>query len=163
MEIVIANIADAEEILRLQKRAYQSEAELYNDFCISPLKEILAEITEQFKTHIFLKAVYENKITGTVRAYEENGTCHIGRLAVDPSMQNKGIGKALMIEIEKSYRTKRYELFSGTKSEKNIYLYKKLGYSIYEKRKYGCGNIEVYYMEKITPGKPLPMKEFVNE
>lgn len=150
MEILRSSIADAEEILRLQKSAYQSEAERYNDYNITPLKQTLAEIIEQFKTHIFLKAVSENKIIGTVRAYEENETCYIGRLAVDPEMQDQGVGKALMKEIEKLYRPKRYELFVGTKSDKNIYLYKKLGYTIYEKSKYGCGEIEIFYMEKIS-------------
>ncbi|MBI5874154.1 MAG: GNAT family N-acetyltransferase [Candidatus Omnitrophica bacterium] len=150
MEILRSSIADAEEILRLQQLAYQSEAERYNDYNITPLKQTLAEITEQFKTHIFLKAVSENKIIGTVRAYEENGTCYIGRLAVDPKMQNQGVGKALMKEIEKLYRPKRYELFVPTKSDKNIYLYKKMGYAIYEKSKYGCGEIEIFYMEKIN-------------
>jgi ribosomal protein S18 acetylase RimI-like enzyme len=150
MEILRANVSDAEEILKLQKLAYQSEAERYNDYNITPIKQTLSEITEQFKTHIFLKAVSENKIVGTVRAYEENGTCYIGRLAVDPKMQNQGIGKALMKKIEKLYNPKRYELFVGTKSDKNIYLYKKLGYTIYKTEKYGCRDIEIFYMEKLN-------------
>jgi GNAT superfamily N-acetyltransferase len=149
MEILRANVTDAEEILKLQKLAYQSEAERYNDYNITPLKQNLSEIIEQFKTHIFLKTISEKKIVGTVRAYEENGTCFIGRLAVDPKMQNQGIGTALMKEIEKLYSPKRYELFVGTKSDKNIYLYKKLGYDIYKKSDYGCGKIEIFYMEKV--------------
>jgi ribosomal protein S18 acetylase RimI-like enzyme len=154
MEITTANAIDSEDILYLQKLAYKSEAERYNDYNIDPLKQTLAEITEQFKTHIFLKAVVENRIIGTVRAFEENGTCHIGRLAVDPHMQNQGIGQALMKEIEKRFHPKRFELFVGTKSEKNIHLYKKCGYSIYKKSKYGCGDIEVYYMEKACEKNP---------
>lgn len=149
MEILRADITDAEEILELQKLAYQSEAERYNDYNITPLKQTLPEIIEQFKTHIFLKAVSKDKIVGTVRAYEENNTCFIGRLAVDPVIQNQGIGTALMGEIGKLYNPKRYELFVGTKSDKNIYLYKKLGYNIYKKSNYGCGKIEIFYMEKL--------------
>jgi hypothetical protein len=88
MEILRANVIDAEKIMNLQKLAYRSEAERYNDYNITPLKQTLPEIIEQFKTNIFLKAVSENRIVGTVRAYEENDTCFIGRLAVDPEMQN---------------------------------------------------------------------------
>jgi hypothetical protein len=41
MIIEEATVSDAEEILALQKLAYQSEAEIYNDFGISPLVQIL--------------------------------------------------------------------------------------------------------------------------
>jgi ribosomal protein S18 acetylase RimI-like enzyme len=57
----------------------------------------------QFKDHIILKAVSNDKIIGTVRAHEKGGTCYIGRLAIHPDLQNQGIGTALMKEIEKYY------------------------------------------------------------
>lgn len=66
----------------------------------------------------------DGKIIGTVRAYEEKGICYVGKLAIHPDMQNQGIGTALMQEIEKSYNPKRYELFVGSKSDKNIYFIK---------------------------------------
>ncbi|OGT21862.1 MAG: GNAT family N-acetyltransferase [Gammaproteobacteria bacterium RBG_16_57_12] len=150
MEILQATISDAEEILGLQKLAYRIEAERYNDFNIPPLMQTLEEIKKQFNDHIFLKAVSENMIIGTVRAHEENGTCYIGKLAVYPEMQNRGIGTVLMQEIEKHYKPVRFELFVGSKSENNIHLYNKLGYRIFKTDKYECGNIEIFYMEKIV-------------
>lgn len=150
MEILQADVTDAKEILELQKLAYQTETELYNDFNIPPLRQTLPEIVEQFKTYIFLKAVSKDKVIGTVRAYEDAGVCHIGKLAVTPEMRNKGIGSALMEKIEKLYTSKRYELFVGSRSSGNISLYQKLGYIIYKKSKYGCGDIEIFYMEKIV-------------
>ena len=132
----------------MQKLAYQSEAERYGNYDIPPLKQTIAEIREQFKTHIFLKAMSDGRIVGTVRAHEENGTCHIGRLAVDPDKQNRGIGTALMKAIEECYKPERFELFVGSKSENNIYLYQKLGYSTYKAERYECGDIEIFYMEK---------------
>ena len=53
-----------------------------------------------------------------------------------------------MREIEKLYSPKRYELFVGSKSYKNIRLYQKLGYNVYKIDQYGCENIEIFYMEK---------------
>jgi ribosomal protein S18 acetylase RimI-like enzyme len=149
MKISQATIEDAQEILSLQKLAYQIEADRYNDCNISPLTQTLEEIKAHFKNHIFLKAVSHGKIMGTVRAYEENETCYIGRLAVHPEMQNRGIGTALMQKIEKYYKPKRFELFVGSKSDNNIHLYKKLGYHIFKTAKYEIGNIEILYMEKI--------------
>jgi ribosomal protein S18 acetylase RimI-like enzyme len=149
MEILQATVADAVEILALQKLAYQIEAERYNNYDIPPLKQTLDEIKNEFRNHIFLKAVSEGSIIGTVRAHEENGVCYIGRLAVHSDSQNRGIGTALMKAIEGYYKPKRFDLFVGSKSDKNIYLYKKLGYTIYKTEKYGCGDIEIFYMEKI--------------
>jgi len=65
-------------------------------------------------------------------------------------MQNQGVGTALMKEIEKHFNPKRYELFVGSKSDNNIHLYQKLGYNIYQRNQYECGDIEIFYMEKIT-------------
>ena len=152
-EIIRAVPKDAEELLKIQRLAYQSEAELYNNSDIPPLKETSSEITEQFSTHIFLKAISQGEIVGTVRAFETNGTCHIGRLAVRPDMQGKGIGYALIKEIEKYYKPNRFELFTGSKSDKNIRLYQKLGYIIYKTANYGCGEIEIFYMEKMRKSK----------
>jgi ribosomal protein S18 acetylase RimI-like enzyme len=153
MEILRATLDNAEEILKLQKLAYQIEAERYNDYNIPPLKQTIEEIKKQFNTHIFLKAVSEGKIIGTVRAHEENETCYIGKLAVLPEKQNQGIGTALMREIEKCFTPKRFELFVGSKSDNNIHLYQKLGYNIYKTGDYECGHIEIIYMEKINKNR----------
>jgi ribosomal protein S18 acetylase RimI-like enzyme len=150
MQILKASIDDAEEILELQKAAYQSEAAIYKIDDFEPLKQTIEEIKEQFKTNFFLKAVEGGRIVGTVRAYEKNGTCHIGRLAVLPKMQNKGIGTELMNMIESHFKVHRFELFTGTKSLKNIGLYRKLGYSAYKKEPDGCGGIEIVFMEKTS-------------
>lgn len=39
MEIQKADLRDAEEILKIQHAAFQSEAEIYNDFEIPPLMQ----------------------------------------------------------------------------------------------------------------------------
>ena len=88
-----------------------------------------------------------------MRAHEENGTCYVGKLAVLPDRQNQGIGTALMKEIEKYFASKRFELFVGSKSDKNIHLYQKLGYKIYKTGAYECGHIEILYMEKIIKNR----------
>ena len=65
----------------------------------------------------------------TVRAYLEKETAYIGRLMVKPDSQNRGIGTRLMQAIEQYFRiADRYELFTGHKSARNLYLYQRLGY-----------------------------------
>lgn len=154
-QIKKAEIIDAEEILRIQKSAYRSEAERYNNYDIPPLKQTVEGLKEQFENHIILKAVSGGEIIGTVRAYEKDGTCYIGRLSVHPNMQNQGIGTVLMKEIEKYFNSERFELFVGSKSDKNIHLYQKLGYNIFKINQYECGDIEIYYMEKFPENRRL--------
>ncbi len=52
-------------------------------------------------------------------------------------------------KLKKYCKPERFELSAGSKSDNNIHLYKKLGYHIFRKTKYECGDIEIYYMEKI--------------
>lgn len=153
MGIERAIISDAEEILSLQKLAYRSEVEIYNDFNIPPLVQTLESIEKDFENQYFLKAVMDGKIIGSVRAYTKEGTCYIGRLIVHPDFQNRGIGTDLMNEIERIFNTcRRFELFTGDKSERNLYFYQKLGYKIFKKAKI-TDQTMIVYLEKKIEGK----------
>ena len=135
MEIINAKASDITEILALQKLAYQSEAELYNDHMIQPLMQDESSLLEELKTSIILKAVTDQQIIGSVRANFKVDTCFIGKLIVSPEWRNKGIGKQLMKAIEEKYGdAERYELFTGDKSIKNMALYAGLGYEIFDMR-----------------------------
>jgi ribosomal protein S18 acetylase RimI-like enzyme len=123
-----AEMDDLEEILALQKLAYQSEAELNHDFTIPPLTQTLDEVRAEFGQALFLKVMQDERIIGSVRAYEKDGTVYIGRLIVHPEYQNRGIGSRLMHAIENSFNCRRFELFTSQRSERNLYLYVKLGY-----------------------------------
>jgi ribosomal protein S18 acetylase RimI-like enzyme len=143
-----ATVADAEEILSLQKLAYRSEAETYDDFSIPPLLQTLEEIKKDFENQTFLKATLDGKIRGSVRAFIKEGTCYIGRLIVHPDFQNQGLGTELMKKIEEVFKgARRFELFTGHKSEKNLYLYQKLGYKIFKAVK-AHDRLNIVYLEK---------------
>ena len=142
-------IEDAEEILKLQKLAYLSEAEIYNDYSIQPLTQTLESIKADFSRQLFLKATIDGIIVGSVRGCIEGDTCHIGRLIVRPDYQNRGIGRRLMKEIEAYLKAKRYVLFTGHRSERNLRLYHRLGYRPYE-REVASDSRTIVYMEKVN-------------
>ncbi len=147
MLIQIANINDAVEILALQKLAYQSESKLHGDFQIPPLAESLDELKDKFKTHVFLKVTNEGKIIGSVRVFQKDNTCNIGRLMVNPNFQNRGIATELLMEIERMFPCSRLELFTGEKSVRSIHLYEKLGYKRFKVEK-PAGNVTLIFLEK---------------
>lgn len=145
MHIARANRGDLQEILNLQYLAYQSEAKLCNNPNILPLTQTLKEVEAEFASGTFLKTVDENGyIVASVRAYSDNDTLHIGKLMVHPDLQGRGIGTKLLKEIEYVCPHKQYELFTSTKSKRNIKLYEHMGYVVFEERDMGNNLIFIY-------------------
>ena len=154
MEISISNIEDAEQILRLQKLAYQSEAQIYHSNAIPPLKQTLDELKKEYDDHVFLKAAIEKGIVGSVRVLASKGTCHIGRLIVHPKQQGKGIGSMLLKSIETKFAdARRYELFTGNLSTRNILLYERHGYRRFKEEK--INGVVILIPKDEDPWKPL--------
>ncbi|MEE9913064.1 MAG: GNAT family N-acetyltransferase [Deltaproteobacteria bacterium] len=89
------------------------------------------------------------RIVGSVRAYQKDDTCFIGKLVVLPGYQNQGIGKALMREIEKQFHNAvaRYEIFTGSRDPRNRYLYDQLGYKPFRTERIN-EELTFVYMEK---------------
>lgn len=148
MKILDATVADAAAILELQRAAYRSEAELYNDFNIPPLRESLEELSSLFASHVFFKAVVNGMIAGSVRARSDGTTCFIGRLIVAPAYQRRGVGSRLMEVIESRFpAVERFELFTGHKSEFNLRFYEKRGYREFM-REPASDRLTLVFMEK---------------
>jgi len=131
-----AQLEDLQEILKLQKIAYQSEAQIHNDFTIQPLTQTLDQVIEEFHKGVILKAVKDGVIVGSVRASftvkhsadkNENTVC-IGKLMVDPKHQGNGMGRQLLAAIEKEFSGCRFELYTACKSNRNMHLYETSGY-----------------------------------
>ena len=98
---------------------------------IAPYYEVRDFIRSKIGNYIqvFLKASVGGRIVGSVRAHVREGTCFVGRLIVHPDFQNRGIGTGLLNELERIVLTReafwdaeRFELFTGSRSEKNLYL-----------------------------------------
>jgi ribosomal protein S18 acetylase RimI-like enzyme len=148
MKIENAVISDAEEMLSIQRLAYRIEAAIYNDYSLPPLLETLNQVQNDFQTKTILKATENSRLVGSVRARSKDGTCFISRLVVHPDFQNRGIGTRLMNEIESRFSdAKRFELFTGSKSKRNIHLYQKLGYRIFKEER-ASDRVMLVYFEK---------------
>ena len=154
MEIRKATNEDLPQILEVQKKAFLTEAEIYNNYNLQPLLQTLEELEQEYKlkNKTFLVLLDDKKIIASVRAEIMDKICSVQKLVVLPEFHNRGIGKLLMNELEKRFSyVKKFELFTGEKSVKNIEFYKKLGYMITRKGYY-MDEIHKVFMEKENQG-----------
>lgn len=138
---------DLQEILQLQYLAYQSEAILCGNANIPPLTQRLEQLIQEYDKGLILKAVNNGVIIGSVRAYTKDSTLYVGKLIVSPVFQGQGIGTKLLAKIEKLLDHKRCELFTSSKSSRNIKLYQRVGYKIFKEEKVS-DNLKFIYLEK---------------
>ena len=112
--------------------------------CLSTFAQ--AQILAQERTVVGVGAILDNRVgalfgvfrtkvgdalVGSVRARLAEQTCLVGRLFVEPLHQRQGIGGALLAAIEAQFASAAvFELFTGSRSESNIRLYRRHGYAI---------------------------------
>lgn len=134
-EVIVgpAGVADAGEILTVQRAAYVDEAQQYADAFLPPLTETLDEVRAVLAgPTIVLVARSGTRLVGSVRARVSGDTAHVGRLAVAPDQQGGGIGSRLLSAVESACagRAVRLELFTGAQSAGNLRFYRRHGYRI---------------------------------
>ncbi|SED76271.1 GNAT family N-acetyltransferase [Streptomyces sp. TLI_105] len=144
--ISAADAQDAEHILKLQYLCYQSEAELYGDWSIEPLTQSLDALRAELAEGHGLVARLGDEVVASVRArLDEDGTVRIAKLIVHPRMRRHGLGGRLLDGIERHFAAtteattsaKRFQLFTGHRSEGNLRLYRSKGYEQVATRELG--------------------------
>jgi len=124
-----AEKSDAPEILALQKNAGQCEAEIYNDENLPALQQTLEELQNDFDRAIYIKAVINDKIIGSVRGQAHEDTAYVSGVVVHPYYQRHDIGRQLVEEIEKAFpNAKRFEAFTGRPNVRALHLLGRAGY-----------------------------------
>lgn len=132
--ISAATAQDAEQILKLQYLCYQGEAELYGDYGIEPLTQTLDDLrAELLRSHTLVARLGDEVVASVRAAVDEAGTARIAKLIVHPRMQRHGLGGRLLDAIEAYVAgepaAKRFQLFTGHRSEGSLRLYRSHGYA----------------------------------
>lgn len=171
-----ADRADAPEILALQKVAYQTEVELYGDDSLPPLQQTLEDLENDFDRHpaqeasgldaaagrppdesdrmVFIKAVVNGKIIGAVRCYAIGDTTHLRRMIVHPYFRGRGIGRRLLLEVEKAFpHSRRFEAKTGHRSKRGHFQLTQLGYRQFKTEPF-TPTVTWCYFEKERPPQP---------
>ena len=142
-----ATDADIVGILEVVRLAFAREARRLDNWRIAPLMETAEELARKFPGMTLLVAREDGKIVGTGRCTRSGSDAFVGRLAVHPDHQRKGIASAIVKALETANPdAARFEIFTSEKSADNIALYAKLGYREF-KRVTGDQGVMVF-MEK---------------
>jgi ribosomal protein S18 acetylase RimI-like enzyme len=135
MKIEPVSADDLKEILALQRLAFQSEAQRYNDYTLPPLTQTLEAMRADLEKMVFLKASVDGRIVGSARAYLDGDTCYVGRVVVHPDFWRRGIAAQLMDAIESHFdQAGRFELFTGHASTPALELYRRRGYTEFKRK-----------------------------
>ncbi|MBD7957595.1 GNAT family N-acetyltransferase [Microbacterium sp. Sa4CUA7] len=142
---------DAGEVLTLQRAAFVNEAIIYGDPDMPPLTQTLEELQAELVDNLGCVALDGARIVGAVRARHDGDLLLIGRIAIAPDQQGRGIGTTLLAAVEQRGRdagARLAELFTGSLSEANLRLYQREGYTESE-RVPGDGSDQVFLQKKL--------------
>lgn len=141
MEILSANILDLNSLRAVEQVCFPQDA--------WPLLDLIAVLT--FPNVVRLKAVEAGKMIGFVAGDPRpgDGFSWIATIGVLPEYRNKGYGRALLESCEAQLTTPAVRLSVRIGNENAIRMYKKAGYSIYDRwRRYYSDGEDALIMEK---------------
>lgn len=142
--------ADAGEVLTLQRAAFVQEALIYGSPDMPPLTQTLDEVEAELQQNDGCVAHLGPRMVGAVRARRDGDLLLIGRLAIAPDMQGRGIGSRLLAAVERAGHdagAQEAELFTGSLSEANLRLYEREGY-VESERVDGDDGIQQVFLRK---------------
>ena len=150
--------SDIAEMLAGQRRAFEEQCLIYDDWNIPPMTEQPEDVARFVAAGgVVMKAESGGRIIGAVRGMIDTGICHVGRLYVLPERQGEGVGRRLVAALEEACRACAvYSIFTGEKSERNLALYKRQGYAVTGRREPArapgaAGNYDLVWLEKPNP------------
>ena len=149
--IALVDDDHAGELLTLRRAAFVTEAQLYDDPHIPPLTQTLAELREDLARDdvVTIGAWEGHRMIGSVRVEIEDEKATLGRLAVAPDKQGRGIGTEMLFAVLPFLpeQTKEIWVFTGKDSKQNLAMYTKHGYE--EQYDKAAGDLTYTYLRRV--------------
>ena len=123
---------DCAELLVLQRCCWVQEALLNDTIDIPALHESLEDLRDWTKTWSVWVVRQGPRLVGAVRARLDGDRWELGRLMVAPDLAGRGLGRWLLAHAESQApaEARRFVLFTGARSTRNIALYQRAGYRL---------------------------------
>nr|NLD41493.1 GNAT family N-acetyltransferase [Actinomycetales bacterium] len=126
------DVEHAGELLTVRRAAFVTEAQLYGNPHLPALTQSLEELVADMEREdvVTIGAWIGPRLVGSVRVEFEGKRATLGRLAVAPDLQGRGIGSQLLMEVLHYLpeETSEVWVFTAEDSRANISLYEKEGY-----------------------------------
>ncbi|WP_127126674.1 GNAT family N-acetyltransferase [Georgenia sp. SYP-B2076] len=123
---------EAGELLTVRRAAFVTEAQVYGDPNLPALTQSLTELIADIGRPevVTLGAWRGHRLVGSIRVELEAERANLGRLAVVPDLQGRGIGTQLLMAVLEYLpeQTKEVWVFTGQDSKQNLAMYAKNGY-----------------------------------
>jgi GNAT superfamily N-acetyltransferase len=129
-EVRPATVADAAELLVLQRCCWVDEALANETLDIAALHESLDDVRAWIDDWSAWCVRVAGRLVGAVRAHRDGSSWEIGRLMVAPDLAGQGLGRWLLqyAEGHAPADAATIALFTGAKSTRNIRMYERAGY-----------------------------------
>ncbi|MGN6782821.1 MAG: tRNA (guanosine(37)-N1)-methyltransferase TrmD [Marmoricola sp.] len=131
-----AVLADAGELLTLQRACWLQEQQANPGVEIPALTESLADVRAWLSSWTVLVARSQGRLVGAARGrlgeHEGRAVWDVGRLMVAPDLQGRGLGRLLLERIEAAAPAEAtgFVLFTGEQSRDNQRRYRRAGYRL---------------------------------
>jgi len=149
--IALVDDDHAGELLTLRRAAFVSEAQLYDDPHIPPLTQTFAELRADLAREdvVTIGAWEGHRLIGSVRVEIEGEKATLGRLAVAPDKQGRGLGTQMLFAVLPYLpeQTKQIWVFTGKDSKQNLAMYTKHGYE--EQFDKAAGDLTYTYLRRV--------------
>ena len=127
LHIRVANEQDFSSILQIQRQAFAQYEGTYKTSGWTT--ETIEDLQRDAREKKILVAEWDGTMAGSVRFWTVGGVCVIRLLSVSPSLQGRGIGKALIQAVEARV-TDAHKLYVCTmlRTTRNVTMFLSLGY-----------------------------------
>ena len=166
-----ATVADAGEILTVQRAAFLAEGQRYREPYLPPLRETFEEVRASIADPAGTVVVAEldgddlnpdgtparaGRLVGSGRLSVDGDTAHVSRIAVAPDRQGAGVGSAVLRALHQAVPAGvlRTRLRTGAGSQANIDWYVRNGYTPVGRSADELG-VELTFMER-PAGQRMP-------
>lgn len=155
MSIRLANLSDLDSVKDCAEQAYAH----YVPRMGKEPAPMVADFGAQIEAGQVYVIVSGGKVAGFIVLYRRHDHLHIENVAVSPSHQGLGLGRALLSFAEEEAERRSLqaiELYTNVKMTENLKLYPRLGYREIDRREEG-GFSRVFYRKRLgPPDRPTP-------